>query len=341
MRRRKPAFAIIVALSILPLTLRAQAPQAAKQRHFSFHYAFTVKGVPAGQELRVWIPAAHSDAFQQVKITSQSGDLKLRSSKDALGNTFLYAQAEKAQVQDYKFDVEYDVVRHERVDLVDGKPAPGVHLEKASKVVQAHYLQPDRLVPVTGVPAQLAVEETKGANTQLEKAHAIYDYVFRTMRYDKTGTGWGHGDTLWACDSKRGNCTDFHSVFMSMARSQNIPTRFSIGFPLPADKHASEIPGYHCWAEFYIDDLGWIPVDISEAWKHPDHKDYFFGAHDDNRLQLTTGRDLKLNPPQHGEPLNYSVYPYVEVAGKEYSNVSVDFSFRDMQAPGVGTSASR
>lgn len=341
MLRRKLAPAIVATLSILPFTVRADAPPAPKQRHFTFHYAFTVKGVPAGQELRVWIPAAHSDPFQQVKITSQDGDLKLRSTKDQLGNTILYAQAEKAEARDYKFDVEYDVVRHERIELVNGKLAPGAHVEKASQIVQARYLEPNRLVPVSGVPAQLAVEETKGANTQLEKAHAIYDYVFRTMRYDKTGTGWGHGDTLWACDSKRGNCTDFHSVFMSMARSQKIPTRFSIGFPLPSDKHASEIPGYHCWAEFYIDKLGWVPVDISEAWKHPEKKDYFFGAHDDNRVQFTTGRDLKLNPPQSGAPLNYFVYPYVEVAGKEYSNVSVDFSFRDVETPAAGVSASR
>jgi transglutaminase-like putative cysteine protease len=341
MLRRKLATVLLLGLSTLPFTEQALSQQTPKQRHFTFHYAFTVKSVPAAQELRVWIPTAHSDPYQQVKITSQSGDLKLRTTKDALGNTILFAQADKAQAQDYKFDVEYDVVREERVDLVNGKLAPGVRAEKVSKVVQAHYLQPDRLVPTTGVPAQLAVEETKGANTQLEKAHAIYDYVFRTMRYDKTGTGWGHGDTLWACDSKRGNCTDFHSVFMSMARSQQIPTRFSIGFPLPADKHSSEIPGYHCWAEFYVDQLGWIPVDISEAWKHQDKKDYFFGAHDDNRIQFTTGRDLKLNPPQSGAPLNYFVYPYVEVAGKEYPNVSVDFSFRDVEAPATGTSASK
>jgi transglutaminase-like putative cysteine protease len=181
------------------------------------------------------------------------------------------------------------------------------------------------------------VEQTKSASTQLEKARAIYDYVFTTMRYDKSGTGWGHGDTLWACDSKRGNCTDFHSVFMSMARSQQIPSRFEIGFPLPADKHTAEIPGYHCWAEFYVEQAGWVPIDISEAWKHQEKRDYFFGAHDVNRVQFSMGRDLTLNPKQAGPPLNYFVYPYVEVDGKEYPNVSIEFSFRDVNAVPAGT----
>ncbi len=44
------------------------------------------------------------------------------------------------------------------------------------------------------------------------------------------------------------------------------------------------------------------------------------------------GRDLKLNPAQDGKPLNYFVYPYVEVDGQEYSNVSLAFSFDDAGA---------
>jgi transglutaminase-like putative cysteine protease len=165
----------------------------------------------------------------------------------------------------------------------------------------------------------------------LDRARALYDYTFTTMRYDKSGTGWGRGDAEWACDAKRGNCTDFHSLFASMARSQKIPTRFEIGFPLPQGKNSSEIPGYHCWAEFYDPQNGWVPIDISEAWKHPEKKDYFFGAHDVNRVQFSVGRDLLLSPQQKGEPLNYFVYPYVEIAGKKWENVANAFSFSDVR----------
>jgi len=115
-----------------------------------------------------------------------------------------------------------------------------------------------------------------------------------------------------------------------MARSQGIPARFEIGFPLPLDKHSGEIAGYHCWSDFYIDGKGWIPVDISEAWKHPEKRDYFFGSHDVNRVQFTMGRDLNLSPAQNGKPLNYFVYPHVEVDGQEYGNVSFAFSFADV-----------
>jgi len=332
LRRSLTLFAVFA----LTLTTRAQS-----QRHFTFHYSFTVKNVPAGSQVRIWMPLAHSDPYQSVTLLKKEADLKLRQTEEPeYGNTILYAEVAKSARSDYQFSVDYDVRRLEHVTLVNGKLAPGTHPEKVPQLKLARYLEPDHLVPITGVPAQLAVEQTKSAATDLEKARAIYDYVFTTMRYDKSGSGWGHGDTLWACDSKRGNCTDFHSVFMSMARSQRIPSRFEIGFPLPADKHSAEIPGYHCWSEFYIDKMGWIPVDISEAWKHQEKRDYFFGAHDVNRVQFTIGRDLTLSPRQAGPPLNYFVYPYVEVDGKEYSNVSINFSFQDTDVPATGVAAS-
>jgi hypothetical protein len=324
-----PRRSLIFLLTLFLLRM-TQLALSQTERHFTFHYSFTVKNVTSGKPVRVWIPLAHSDAWQEVKVAAKSGDLRLKQfDQSEFGNEVLYAETKKADKNEYSFSVDYDVVRKEHVVLVDGKPVDR-SAEKAPRVELARYLEPDRLVPITGVPAQLAAEQTAAAATPLEKAKDIYDYVFRTMKYDKTGEGWGHGDTLWACDSKRGNCTDFHSVFISMARAEQIPARFQIGFPLPSDKHSAEIPGYHCWAEFYVDSVGWVPIDISEAWKHPEKRDYFFGAHDVNRFQFTAGRDLKLLPAQDGPPLNYFVYPYVEIGGKEYPNVSIAFSFADV-----------
>ncbi|MGA2697828.1 MAG: hypothetical protein ABSE92_17340 [Terriglobales bacterium] len=75
--------------------------------------------------------------------------------------------------------------------------------------------------------------------------------------------------------------------------------------------------------------IGWIPVDISEAWKAKQKEDYFFGSVDANRVQIATGRDITLFPKQDGPPLNYFVYPYVEVDGKQYDNLDKHFSFEE------------
>jgi transglutaminase-like putative cysteine protease len=306
----------------------AIASFAQEARHFTFHYAFTVKNVPAGKKVRIWIPAAQSDAYQEAKIISAKGGLPLKKTRESkYGNEIYFAESAGTDQPELHFDVEYEVVRHERVALTS---APHIVSTSLSDKDREQDLQPDALVPITGVPADLAVKVTEGKKQPLDKARAIYDYVFTTMRYDKTGTGWGHGDVLYACDAKKGNCTDFHSLFIAMARSQGIPARFEIGFPLPPDKHSAEVAGYHCWSDFYIDGKGWIPVDISEAWKHPEKRDYFFGSHDVNRMQFSMGRDLRLSPSQDGKPLNYFVYPYVEVDGQEYPNVSLAFSFADV-----------
>ena len=301
---------------------------AQSSRHFTFHYAFTVKNVPAGQKIRVWFPAAHSDDFQEVRIISAQGDLPTKRTKESrFGNEIYYADTSSSKPGDLHFSVDYDVIRHERLTL--GINRPRLQEASLSKKEQQQDLAPDKLVPTTGVPAELAAKVTAGKSSTLDKARTIYDYVFDNMRYDKTGTGWGRGDVLYACDAKKGNCTDFHSLFIAMARSQGIPARFEIGFPLPPDKHASEIAGYHCWAEFFAPQHGWVPVDISEAWKNPVKKDYFFGSHDTERVQFSMGRDLKLNPAQAGAPLNYFIYPYVEVADQPYPNISNRFSFAD------------
>jgi hypothetical protein len=316
-------------LAPLSLLVFAAIASAQETRHFTFHYAFTVKDVSASEKVRVWIPAAHSDAFQAVKVISATGDLPLKKTHESkYGNEMYYAETSKAKRPELHFDIVYDVVRRERLTLRVFSP----HLEavKLDDKERKEDLAPDALVPTTGLPAELAAKVTEGKTAPLDKARAIYDYVFTTLRYDKTGTGWGRGDVLYACDAKKGNCTDFHSLFIAMARSQGIPARFEIGFPLPPDKHSAEIAGYHCWADFFEPQHGWIPVDISEAWKHPEKKDYFFGAHDADRVEFTMGRDLELNPKQDGKPRNYLVYPYVEVAGKEYPNFATAFSFADV-----------
>jgi transglutaminase-like putative cysteine protease len=323
LRKLASSFVLVLALHCLA---SAQA-----NRNFTFHYTFTVKDVPPGQRARIWFPAARSDDYQQVRAVSAKGDLPLKKTRESrFGNEIYFAEASKAKTGDLHFEVIYDVVRHEHLTL--GLSRPRLQNASLDKKDSQLYLGADKLVPITGVPAELAAQVSAGKESQLTKARAIYDYVFANMSYDKSGTGWGHGDVLYACNAKKGNCTDFHSLFIAMARSQGIPARFEIGFSLPSDKTSGEVAGYHCWAEFFNPQNGWVPVDISEAWKHPEKKDYFFGGHDADRIQFSIGRDLKLNPAQESEPLNYFVYPYVEIDGKEYSRVSTTFSFADADA---------
>jgi transglutaminase-like putative cysteine protease len=180
-------------------------------------------------------------------------------------------------------------------------------------------------VPTSGKPLAL-LDKRKLPKDQLALARQLYDAV--DVTYKKEGNGWGRGDTNWVCDSGYGNCTDFHSLFLSLARSQGLPAKFEIGFSIPNDKKAGPIAGYHCWAWFYWDlHESWVPVDISEADKHPDLHDYYFGSLTADRVVFSTGRDLELVPKNAQGPVNFLIYPYIEVGGEVVAEDKVELMF--------------
>jgi transglutaminase-like putative cysteine protease len=323
-------FAFTIALAVLGAAFSLRSQMNAPVRNFEFTYLTRIPALPLGAKtLRTWIPLPQSDPYQTIS------DLKIESpfpyakhSDPEYGNAYIYLQIPAGQVSSLaEVRMSFQVHREEHRVELDAHPASAPWAGADPPGLQ-RFLQPDRRVPLEGVIAEVAAQETRGIQDPLGKARAIYDYVVATMRYDKSGSGWGNGDAIWACTSKRGNCTDFHSLLIGMMRTAGIPARFEIGFPLPTDRHDGSIAGYHCWAQFYVEPYGWIPVDASEAWKHPENKNYFFGAHDDNRLQFTVGRDIRLDPPQQGDPLNYFIYPYAELDGKPFA-VESKFSFQD------------
>ena len=181
------------------------------------------------------------------------------------------------------------------------------------------------MVPVGGRFRNIALQAIKGRDSDdLMKARALYDHVIDNMRYMKYGN-FGRGDSNYACDVKTGNCTEFHSLFISLARSIGIPARFAVGASIPSDRDEGGIDGYHCWAEFRADGKWW-PVDISEANKYAALATYYFGHHPANRLEFSKGRDLKLNPAPVSGPVNFLAYPLFEEAGK-VSRVRTVFTF--------------
>ena len=116
-------------------------------------------------------------------------------------------------------------------------------------------------------PIRAEIREVAQSDDPARLARTIYDWVVDNVEYKKVGSGWGNGDTFWACSERYGNCTDFHSLFNSLARTEGIPARFEIGFPIPTDRESGKLKGYHCWTQYSLPDTGWVPIDASEAAK--------------------------------------------------------------------------
>jgi transglutaminase-like putative cysteine protease len=304
-----------------PATVGASkaAPSGVPERKMRITYEATIPETPAGaKELAVWIPKPRNEgAVQQVlsaKLDAPHG-ATVTDGRDASGETTFWHVVIKNPTAPVKLVATADVVRREQRNN-QFRSAGIAALSEAQKAEMARYLAPNALVPIDGEPAQIASSAVKDESNRLNAARRIYDEVLGRMRYDKTGTGWGKGDTIWACGSGYGNCTDFHSMFMSMGRSKGIPVRFFMGLPVPEKHGAGTIGGYHCWAEFFVAEVGWVPVDISEADKHPELAQYYFGSLTEDRVSFTTGRDLVLNPAPASGVQNFFIYPIVEADGK-------------------------
>ncbi|GAB4322588.1 MAG: hypothetical protein Kow0074_14290 [Candidatus Zixiibacteriota bacterium] len=279
---------------------------------FEFIYRVRLPDISGPAEL--WLPLAQSNADQQVEILDISAPSSWRVlTEKTNGNTVLYLTVGPEDSGE-TVEIQYRVRREEVSPYPVGDSQPERHLA------------PERLVPNDPIFRAIAEEAVKGKTTDLMRARALYDHVIDQIRYARYGSGWGRGDAVYACDAKSGNCTDFHSYFIALARAIDIPARFAIGAAIPSERDDGGIDGYHCWAEFYADDRWW-PVDISEADKNSSLASYYFGHQPANRLELSRGRDLIVEPGPSSGPINFLAYAVLEVDGQPVP-ARTEFSFR-------------
>jgi transglutaminase-like putative cysteine protease len=263
---------------------------------------------------RMWIPLPSSDAFQRVEVKSIQAPGRQEVLTDRrYGNKVLFL-ALGPEDSRKPLALRFLIERREKAAYRDPTSSPN------------SFLAPERMVPDSSQFAELASSVLGDKKGDLVRARALYDHTIDRMRYMKYGSGWGAGDAVYACNSGAGNCSDFHAYFIALARAAGIPARFAIGAAIPSERDDGGIDGYHCWAEFYAEGAWW-PIDLSEADKYSSLSTYYFGRHPANRIELSRGRDLVVEPGPTSGPLNLLAYPVLEVAGTPVS-VKPVFSFR-------------
>lgn len=283
-----------------------------------FTYKAIIPETPPGtKRLDVWLPIPSTNSWQTVEVVRIDADVphELREEPN-YGNKMAHLRYDMP-VGRREITVVVKVARkHENV------------AEKSKNT--GRYLAADAKVPVGGEIARMAAEITAGKTTRRDKMRAIYDYVVTNMQYDykKESPRLGDGDVAFVCDYKKGNCSDLHSVVISLARSLGIPAYLEYGFPITGVPLADPLPkegkigGYHCWIWWEDDEQTWQPLDASDGrrWmdaQKPEYKEKLFGSLVVERaaVAFSKGRDIVLSPPQKGSPLNYFIYPYAEADG--------------------------
>lgn len=329
LRRTAPLLLLALAGSCAEPDTGGGEPVIPAQRRFHLELSAAVPEIDRGGTIHVFVPLPREASAQRILSEKVSAPIPGRIEEDALGNRFWHGRAAGPR-RPFTVEVTADVER----DLRASAPTPGATLSDAEREEQAAWLASTRRVPLGAAAADqldpIRAELGAPAAGASERARQIYEWVVDNVEYKKTGTGWGNGDLFWACSERYGNCTDFHTLLLALARAEGIPGRFEMGFPVPLDRPSGQIGGYHCWVELWLPGAGWIPLDASEAAKHPEDRELHFGGEHPDRVLFTRGRDLRLGPDHQGPSLNYFIHAIAELDGEPIEGIEQTVRYEDL-----------
>ena len=108
--------------------------------------------------------------------------------------------------------------------------------------------------------------------SDVEKARLLYNYLAKNKHFKKTKDSCQcyQCSTLKALADDGGHCITLARAFIALCRIQKIPAREQTGAiavnPLGPNRYENrtynEVVFGHTWAEVFIVDLGWIPVEF-------------------------------------------------------------------------------
>lgn len=149
---------------------------------------------------------------------------------------------------------------------------------EADRAELARYLKATELLPTDGIVKSTAMEITKGAKGDVEKARRIYDWICdNTFRNPET-RGCGTGDIKYMLETKNlnGKCADLNALYVGLARAAGLPARDVYGIRVAKSAHGYKSLGagtenitkaQHCRAEVFLAEYGWVPVDPADVRK--------------------------------------------------------------------------
>lgn len=296
----------------------------ASERRGVVTMSFDINSTGDADAVELWVPYPVSNEHQKVEDIHISGSHAYSGvySDPETGAMMLYVRWDKGSA-DKKLEFRFTATGREISfkDLKDpGEPIPA-EIRK--------FTESTRLVPTDGKIGKLAAKIVKGKSGTLQRARAVYDWVVTNVRRDPTVKGCGLGIVERTLTSRGGKCADISTVFVALARASGVPARDVFGLRLGKKDKQDITDGYNCWAEFYLPGTGWVPVNPADVRKIMLKKDltlkkakkyveYYFSSADKYRIALVPdGRDMVLSPPQKDGRLNYFMYPYAEVNGKQ------------------------
>lgn len=273
---------------------------------------------PRNRNINIWTPIPPNDIEQKISGLSVESKILHRITEDTSSkNRMFFFSADTLKAGD-TITLKYMITRKTAETAEYKEERPEKHLEPSEWEKWddniAKYV--DNLVGSETDPVRIA--------------RKIYDALIDSLNYIHEACGRGVSTLMF--EDKTGRCDEFHALFRSMMIYKKIPVTWEQGIAIPypsvirkKGEVEADCINSHSWVRFYAGGK-WIPVDVSEAKRRPDLRDFYFGKLVPNRIKMSNGRGLTLNPPQQS-PLNTFPYTYAEadgmplIYGHNYKNV--------------------
>jgi transglutaminase-like putative cysteine protease len=350
---------LIVAISVASVTpMLAQSGPSPRRASFSVKNVVTIKVPPDAKKIRMWLAVPQADAQTTVTNLKIEGGPPVRYTEDSWGNRVAYMEGTAPTSGPIVLEETFDATRTEIRTTPDaGATRP---LNTAERTDMKRYLQPTTNVVVNDEIRQLAASIVGQETNPVRAARKLYDWTYQNINYwvkDPDNLKASPvGSSVYCLTTKTGNCTDFHSLFSSLAMAAGIPNRMVYGSLFKPTLNGMQVDAsYHCWIEFFAPQLAWIPLDASLAniywgdtpitekngrlielttstgYRGADRAmiDYYFGNVDERRVVWSVGRDLMMEPAQQAGPVNALHKIYVEIDGKESTDWTRVLTYRE------------
>lgn len=298
--------------------------------------------------LRVWVPLPsmhEAEWFRPMGNVWQGNAETMRLVRDPSGAEMLYAQWAAATAAPVVEVLSRFASRDRGTDFSRPSATP----LKLSAEQHALYTRPTELLPTDGIVRDTAVDITRGATTDEDKARAIYEWVVdNTFREPKT-RGCGLGDIAFMLESGNlsGKCADLNSLYVGLARAVGLPARDVYGVRVADSRFGYKSLGksgniskaQHCRAEVFLERFGWIAVDPADVRKvvleEPPGtlalddpkvlaaRKQLFGGWETNWLAYNDAHDLVL-PGSSGPVIPFLMYPQGESAVGRFDSLDPD-----------------
>ncbi len=158
------------------------------------------------------------------------------------------------------------------------RPIPSISIQSSGTPDQipaelSQYTLPNALYPVDDPEiTEVAVGLTSGEDTVLGKVSNLLEWFEEYSTYTVTEVP---RSPLHTIRDPRGDCDDLSLLFITMCRSQGIPSFMQGGLILGESidmdetdwsghyRYVFEGAGWHAWAMVYVPPWGWLPVDLT------------------------------------------------------------------------------